>query len=133
MSIKLNIQKFAEGNTDPNPNGGTNANQDGGNAPEPKTYSQEDLDKIVTARTDRAAKSALSSFFKQKGLTEDEANNAISAYLENKAKNTPDVSALQNNLTAEKNARIKAEINSSATLEAIKQGVDRYKINSLCA
>lgn len=126
MSIKLNIQKFAEGNTDPNPNtnGGTNANQDGGNASEPKTYSQEDLDKIVTARTDRAAKSALTSFFKQKGLTEDEANNAISAYLENKAKSTPDVSALQNNLTAEKNARIKAEINSSATLEAIKQGVD---------
>ena len=126
MSIKLNIQKFAEGNTDPDPNtnGGNNADQNGGNDSEPKTYTQEDLDKIVNERTGRATKSALSSFFKQKGLTEEEANTAITAYLDNKAKNTPDVSALQNSLTAEKRERLQAEINSSATLEAIKQGVD---------
>ena len=126
MSIKLNIQKFAEGNTDPAPdtNGGANADQNGGNGSEPKTYTQEDLDKIVNERTGRATKSALSSFFKQRGLTEEEANTAITAYLDNKAKNTPDVSALQNSLTAEKSARLQAEINNSATLEAIKQGVD---------
>lgn len=126
MSIRLNIQKFAEGNTDPNPNpnGGANADQNGGNGSEPKTYTQEDLDKIVNDRTGRATKAALSSFFKQRGLTEEEANTAITAYLDNKAKNTPDVSALQNSLTAEKSARLQAEINNSATLEAIKQGVD---------
>jgi hypothetical protein len=123
MFIKPNIQLFAEGNTDPT-NGGNNANQDGGNGSEPKTYTQDELDKIVNERTGRATKSALTSFFKQKGLTEDEANSAMASYLENKAKNTPDISALQNNLTAEKSARLQAEINQSATLEAIKQGVD---------
>ena len=60
MSIKLNIQKFAEGNTDPDPNtnGGSNADQNGGNDSEPKTYTQEDLDKIINERTGRATKSA---------------------------------------------------------------------------
>ena len=125
--LKPNIQLFAEGDADPD-NGGNNANQNGGNGSEPKTYTQEELDRIVNERTGRATKSALTSFFKQKGLTEDEANNAMATYLENKKKNTPDVSALQNDLTAEKSARLQAEINQAATLEAIKQGVETKSI-----
>lgn len=125
--LKPNIQLFAEGDADLD-NGGNNANQNGGNGSEPKTYTQEELDRIVNERTGRATKSALTSFFKQKGLTEDEANNAMATYLENKKKNTPDVSALQNDLTAAKSARLQAEINQAATLEAIKQGVDTKSI-----
>lgn len=125
--LKPNIQLFAEGDADPD-NGGNNANQDGGNGSEPKTYTQEELDRIVNERTGRATKSALTSFFKQKGLTEDEANNTMATYLENKKKNTPDVSALQNDLSAAKSARLQAEINQAATLEAIKQGVDTKSI-----
>lgn len=125
--LKPNIQLFAEGDADPD-NGGNNANQNGGNGSEPKTYTQEELDRIVNERTGRATKSALTSFFKQKGLTEDEANNAMATYLENKKKNTPDVSALQNDLTAAKSARLQAEINQAAILEAIKQGVDTKSI-----
>lgn len=121
--LKPNIQLFAEGDVDPD-NSGNNANQDGGNGSELKTYTQEELDRIVNERTGRATKSALTSFFKQKGLTEDEANNAMATYLENKKKSTPDVSALQNDLTAANSARLQAEINQAATLEAIKQGVD---------
>ena len=121
--IKPNIQLFAEGDTDPT-NGGSNAAQDGGNSSEQKTYTQEELDRIVNERTGRATKSALTSFFKQKGLTEDEASNAMTTYLENKKKNTPNVSALQNDLSAANSARLQAEINQAAILEAIKLGVD---------
>lgn len=121
--IELNIQKFADGDPAPN-NGGDNANQDGGNGSEQKTYTQEQLDNIVNERTGRATKSALASFFKQKGLSEDEANNAIATYLDNKKKNTPDVAELQNTINSERSARLSAEINQSATLEAIKQGVE---------
>ena len=39
-------------------------------------------------------------------------------------RNTPDVSALQNDLSAANSARLQAEINQAATLEAIKQGID---------
>ena len=121
--LKPNIQLFAEGDADPD-NGGSNANQDGGNGSEPKTYTQEELDRIVNERTGRATKSALTSFFKQKGLTEEEANNAMATYLENKKRNTPDVSALQNDLSVAKSAHLQAVIEKSATLEAVKQGVD---------
>ncbi|HBM99590.1 MAG TPA: hypothetical protein DD413_09215 [Ruminococcus sp.] len=122
--IELNIQKFAGDDTDPNNNGGDPANQNGGNGTGTKTYTQEELDKIVNDRTGRATKSALTSFFKQKGLTEEEANNAMATYLENKKKSTPDVAELQNTINSERSARLSAEINQSATLEAIKQGID---------
>lgn len=113
-------------NTEPNQNGG-NANQNGGNGSE-KTYTQQELDNIVNERTGRATKSALSSFFKQRGLSEEEANAAMTEYLENKKKDAPDVAKLQNDFTAERSARLQAVINQNATLEAIKQGVD---INSI--
>lgn len=101
-------------------NGGNNA-QNGGNSSE-KTYTQQELDKIVDERTGRATKSALSSFFKQKGLSEDEVNSAIADYLDNRKKNTPDVSKLQSDLASALDGRTKAQINQAATLEAIKQG-----------
>lgn len=49
---------------------------------------------------------------------------AINAFKEQKAKNTPNVSELQSTLNSERSARLLAEINQAATLEAIKQGVD---------
>ena len=57
--LKPDIQHFAEpaAGTEPNANnGGTNA-QGGGN--NPTTFTQEDVDRIVNERTDRAAKAAL--------------------------------------------------------------------------
>lgn len=124
--LKPNIQLFADGgeggqgNAGPNQNGGTNA-QEGGNTP--KTYTQEELDRIVSERTGRATKSALKSFFTQKGLSEEEANTAIGAYLDNKKKNTPDLTALQQSLTDEHNGKLKAQLRAAGTLEAVKQGV----------
>lgn len=121
--LKPDIQLFAEGgegNTEPNQNGGNNA-QGGGN--NPQTYTQEELDSIVSERTGRATKSALKSFFSQKGLSEEEATTAISEYLENKKKNTPDVSALQKNIDDERSAKMTAQLRAAGTLEAVKQGV----------
>ena len=109
-----------QANTEPD-NGGTQ--QTGGNGSD-KTYTQQELDRIVNERTGRATKSALSSFFQQKGLSEDEANSAIAKYLDDKKKNTPDPAQLQAELKAANAAKTAAVINQAATLEAIKQGVD---------
>ena len=123
-ALKPDIQLFAsdggEGNAEPENIGGDA--QSGGNSS--KTYTQAELDNIVNERTGRAAKSALKSFFEQKGLSEDEVNTAVSEYLENKKKNTPNVEELRNTINSERSQRLKAEIKSAATLEAIKQGVD---------
>lgn len=121
--LNTNIQLFAESNAGSDNNGGNNGSGEPGKNT-PATYTQEQLDDIVSKRTDRATKSALSSFFKQKGLSEEEANKAIDTYLDQKAKNTPNVTQIQSDLTAANSALLTARINQAAQLEAIKQGVD---------
>ena len=117
-------QNTQTADTEPNANGGTNP-QEGGNPP--KTYTQEELDSIVSERTGRATKAALKSFFSQRGLSEEEATAAIGEYLENKKKNTPDLGELQNSVAAERAARMKAQLREAGTLEAVRQGVALMK------
>lgn len=88
------------------------------------SFDYEKLAGLIAGKQTVTEDTVLKSYFKQQGLSEDEMKQAINSFKETKAKNTPDVSALQNDLTAEKSARLQAEINQSATLEAIKQGVD---------
>lgn len=88
------------------------------------TFDYDKLASLITGKQTVAEDTVLKSYFKQQGLSADEMKQAIGAFKEQKAKNTPDMAALQNDLTAEKSARLQAEINQSATLEAIKQGVD---------
>ena len=54
-----------------------------------KNYSQEDLDRIVSERSDRAGKAAMRSYFQQQGMTEEETNQAIQSYKAAKAKELP--------------------------------------------
>lgn len=127
--IKLNIQLFAEGegqgNTEPTPNGGEgNAAPNNGGV----TYTQEQIDGIVSERVKRAEKSALKSFFSQQGMSEDEINQAISAYKASKAANTPNVEAIQAELEKAKNEKTAAVVEHYATLEAFKLGVGVEKI-----
>lgn len=88
------------------------------------SFDYEKLASLIAGKQTVTEDTVLKSYFKQQGLSEDEMKQAINSFKETKAKNTPDVSALQNDLTAAKSARLQAEINQSATLEAIKQGVD---------
>lgn len=105
--------------TEPTPPQGT---------PLAQSFDYDKLASIITGKQSVAEDTVLKSYFKEQGLSADEMKQAINAFKEQKAKNTPNVSALQNDLTAEKSARLQAEINQSATLEAIKQGVD---VNSI--
>ncbi len=93
---KFNLQLFGEGsaansgadndtNGTNNPNAEGKGGDDGAATGTKQTYTQEDLDKIVTERTGRAEKAALKSFFQQQGLTEEEANAAIADYKKVKA------------------------------------------------
>ena len=59
------------------------------------TYSYAQAEEIANARADRAEKAALASYFKQQGMSEAEITAAISDYKEKKAKNQPDVSAIE--------------------------------------
>lgn len=105
----------------PQNNQGGNAPQKSGNTP---AYTQEQLDAIVSAREQRASTAALKSFFEQQGMPEDEIKQAISTYKENRKKNEPDINALTAQNEQYKQAAINAHIESKATIEALKLGVD---------
>jgi hypothetical protein len=119
--IPLNIQLFAEGG-EGNDDGGTQQQQQDGNGGINIDY--EKIADILAGKQSITEEKVLSGYFKQQGLSGDEMKQAISAFKEQKAKNTPDVAQLQNTINSERSARLLAEINQSATLEAIKQGVD---------
>lgn len=94
---------------------------------ETQTQPAFDYDKLVSLITGKQTvteDTVLKSYFKQQGLSEDEMSQAISSFKKQKAQNTPNVTELQNAINSERSARLSAEINQSATLEAIKQGVD---------
>lgn len=91
-------------------------------------FDYDKLASLIAGKQTVTEDTVLKSYFKQQGLSEDEMKQAINSFKETKAKNTPDVSALQNDLTVAKSARLQAEINQAATLEAIKQGVDTKSI-----
>lgn len=96
--------------------------------PAQPTFDYEKLASLINGKQSVTEDTVLKSYFKQQGLSADEMTQAISAYKAEKAKNTPDVAALQSDLNAERSARLAAEINQAATLEAIKQGVDTKSI-----
>lgn len=135
----MNIQFFAEGSGDGgdgNGNGNNgqsntgngNSNQNTGNSNQGATYTQEQLDGIVSSRTARAEQSALKSFFQQQGMSESEVTQAINAYKEQKAKNAPDVAGMQSQIAQVQSRNLQLTIENSATLQAMELGIDAKSI-----
>lgn len=104
-------------------------NQSGNGEPAAKgtqapTYTQEQLDSMVNAREQRAANSALKSFFEQQGMTGEEITQAIESYKSNREKNKLDINSITAQAEQYKAEALRAKIESQATLEALKLGVD---------
>lgn len=100
-----------------------NQEQHNNNQQQP-AFDYEKLASIINGKQSVTEDTVLKSYFKQQGLSAEEMTQAISAFKAEKAKNTPNVSKLQNDIILANNAKLQAEINQSATLEAVKQGVD---------
>lgn len=81
---------------------------------------QQMLDGALSARED----SALKAYFKQQGLSQQEAEQAMTAFKQQKAANTPDVTALQAQLSQAQAAAQKAQLEAAATMAAIGLGID---------
>lgn len=81
---------------------------------------QQMLDGTLAAKED----TALKAYFKQQGLSQQEVEQAISAFKAEKAKNQPDVNAVQTQL-AQALARVQqSQIENAAILEAAGMGLD---------
>lgn len=114
---------MAEPNPTPPPNEPTPAPQGTpqGNAP---AFDYDKLASLITGKQSVTEDTVLKSYFKEQGLSADEMKEAIGAFKKQKAENTPDFAKMQSEVESANNAKLTAEVNQSATLEAVKQGVD---------
>lgn len=122
LTYPMNLQLFAEGG-----NEGDNNNQQNGNGSQQNQSFQFDYEKlanIVAGKQNLTEDKVLGGYFKQQGLTGDEVQQAINAFKEQKAKNTPDTAALQNDLVVKNKALTDALVNNQAILEATALGLD---------
>ena len=102
-----------------------NASQAAG---QPPVIDYEKIASLITGKQQVTEDTVLKSYFKQQGLSQDEMSQAISLFKAEKAKNQPDVNAMQTELSQYKhNAQI-ANIEKQATLEAVSLGLDAKTI-----
>ena len=127
--LPLNLQFFAEnagtgeGNAETNPQAQDHNNQQSSQKPAAAIdYEkiQHMLDGTLAAKED----TALKSYFKQQGLSQEEAEQAMAAFKEQKAKNQPNVTELQEQTNAALKAAQKAQMEQAATIVAVELGID---------
>ena len=86
-----------------------------------------DYDRLADIVANRQAvneESVLRGYFKQQGLSREEADQAISQFKAKKAENTPDVAGLQKQVAESQKIAIRAQLESKALLMAGELGVD---------
>lgn len=131
----MNLQLFAEptggaGGTEP-PAGGqgqqTQPYSAGGQTTVPQidyTKIQQMLEGTLAAKED----TALKAYFKQQGLSQEEVEQAIATFKQQKAAQQPDVAALTQTAQAAQAAARQAMLDKEATLAAISLGLDAKTI-----
>lgn len=127
--LPMRLQFFADptpaagGQQDPGgqATGGTQS----GTAP---TFDYEKLASIIQGKQTVAEETVLKNYFKQQNLSQDEMNQAIAAFKQQKAAQQPDVNAMQTQLAQSQAAAQQAQIESAATLAAVSLGIDAKSI-----
>ena len=120
--IPLNLQFFAEGGNGGDENqSGQQSQQTGQQSP---AFDYEKLANIVNGKQSVTEDNVLKSYFAKQGLSESEMTQAISAFKEQKAKNTPDIAAIQTQLAQEQKARNEAVIEKEAIMQGLSLGLD---------
>ena len=131
---KMNLQLFAEpaggtGGAEPSAAGQSPQNPQAGNQPSAApqidyTKIQQMLDGTLAAKED----TALKAYFKQRGLSQEEAEQAMAAFKQQKAAQQPDVGSLQTQMAQAQAAAQQAQIQAAATMTAVTLGIDAKTI-----
>lgn len=85
---------------------------------------QKMLDGTLAAKED----TVLKAYFKQQGLSQEEAEQAIATFKQQKAASQPDVGALQQQAQAAQKAAQDAQIQAAATMAAVSLGISTNTI-----
>ena len=130
IRIPMNLQLFAEQGDEPaggdpgNGASGSQQNQNNQQAGQSFQFDYEKLASIVAGKQSATEESVLTGYFKQQNLTREQVDQAIAAYKEQQAANTPDVGALQQQAAQAQAAAQQANIEKEAMFLAGELGVD---------
>ena len=131
--LPMNLQLFAEpaGGAGGEGGGGAQTQQQGAQASQQAAspiidYAkiQQMLEGTLAAKED----TALKAYFKQQGLSQEEMEQAIATFKQQKAAQQPDVGTIQQQLTQAQAVAQKAMIDSAATIAAVSLGIDAKTI-----
>lgn len=126
--FKMNLQLFAE----PGDPGQTTGQQEPGGQPgehsQPPAIDYDRIQQMLTGTLAAKEDTALKAYFKQQGLSQEEAEQAITAFKTQKAANQPNIGAMQEQLTQAQAAARQAQIESVATLAAVALGINANTI-----
>lgn len=119
---KMNLQFFAEPPANPTQQTEPPANPPSNSTPPPIDYGkiQQMLDGTLAAKEE----TALKAYFKQQGLSQQEVEQAIAAYKEQKAQNQPNVELLQQQTTQAQQQAQQALIERDAYKLSGELGID---------
>lgn len=138
----MKLQLFADGSgstgsgsANTGDGSGTTGTPGGTNGQTPPAIDYAKIQQMLEGTLKAKEDTALKAYFKQQGLTEEEVNQAIAAFKQQKAQNQPDVSALQGQLTDAQTqlsqaqaAAQQAQIESAATVMAVSMGMEAKTI-----
>ena len=96
--------------------------------PAPVEIDYDKLAQLISGKQAATEDSLLKGYFRQQGLSQEEMEQAIAAFKQQKAANTPDVGVLQTQMTQAQAAAQQAQIQATATLEAVALGIDAKSI-----
>lgn len=91
---------------------------------QPPAIDYDKLAQLVAGKQALTEDSVLKGYFKQQGLSQEEMNQAIAAFKEQKAASQPDVNAMQSQLAKAQEAAQQARIQSAATMAAVGLGIE---------
>ncbi len=126
--MPMNLQLFA-GEGEGGGAGGTGAQ--GGQGTQQQSGPEIDYNRIqqmLDGTLKAKENSALNAYFKQQGLSQQEIEQAITAFKQQKEANTPDVGAMQTQLSQAQAAAQQAQLESAATMAAVSLGIDAKTI-----
>lgn len=88
----------------------------------------ERIQQMLTGTLAAKEDTALKAYFKQQGLSQQEVEQAITAFKTEKAKNQPDIGTLQTQIAEAQKVALQAQIQSAGTMAAVSLGIDAKTI-----
>lgn len=134
--LPMNLQFFADGTGAEGTQGQEGPQQAAGSTPAQANTQQttsheidyEKLASIIQGKQNVTEDTVLKSYFKQQGLSPEEMKQAIATFKEQKAKNQPDVSAMQQQIADSTKQMQQAAVRQAATMEAVTLGLNAKTI-----